>query len=215
MKIRIMSITALLLFMVTGCSFCQTKGNGQYKTEGRELAAFNKLDLSGAYRVEVHCGETQRVEVNAESNLLPMIKTKVEKGTLYIGSSLKNYRKSRITIKIFVNDIVTLSSSGSCDLLVKNLKNTDFSIDLSGAGNLRIEGSTGNFRASISGAGNLNSESLIAKNVSLSLSGAGHAEVYASDNLDASISGVGSVIYSGDPKNVKKDVSGVGSIKKK
>jgi hypothetical protein len=33
--------------------------------------------------------------------------------------------------------------------------------------------------------------------------------------LDVSVSGVGSVTYSGDPKTVNKSVSGIGSVNKK
>ena len=46
----------------------------------------------------------------------------------------------------------------------------------------------------------------------MSLSGAGQAEVYASEQLDVTISGVGRVTYSGRPKVINKNISGIGTV---
>ena len=45
--------------------------------------------------------------------------------------------------------------------------------------------------------------------------GASSIDVYASEQLDVSVSGVGSVSYSGNPKVVNKHVSGIGSVSPK
>ena len=52
-----------------------------------------------------------------------------------------------------------------------------------------------------------------AKKVRVDLSGASHATVYSSEELWADISGVGVVNYSGNPRIIKKRISGLGSIK--
>ena len=67
----------------------------------------------------------------------------------------------------------------------------------------------------MSGAGNVSAGDLKAKDVDVTMSGAGNANVYASNKLDATISGAGSVTYAGDPPTVNKNVSGIGSIAKK
>ena len=48
-----------------------------------------------------------------------------------------------------------------------------------------------------------------------SCNGAGSISVYASERLDASVSGIGSIDYSGNPATVNRSVSGLGKISQK
>ena len=56
---------------------------------------------------------------------------------------------------------------------------------------------------------------LRARRVSISVSGAASADVYAREYLDASVSGVGSIDFYGNPDKTNTSVSGVGSITRK
>jgi len=47
------------------------------------------------------------------------------------------------------------------------------------------------------------------------VTGAGSVDVYATQQLDAIVSGVGQITYAGDPPVVNKNVSGIGTINKK
>jgi hypothetical protein len=49
----------------------------------------------------------------------------------------------------------------------------------------------------------------------VTVTGAGHVNVYATRRLDATVSGVGQITYDGDPPEVNRKVSGIGSINKK
>lgn len=49
---------------------------------------------------------------------------------------------------------------------------------------------------------------LMAKAVSLDLSGGSDARVHATSSLDANASGGGTVTYRGEPKTIKKELSG-------
>jgi hypothetical protein len=51
--------------------------------------------------------------------------------------------------------------------------------------------------------------------VEISVTGAGKAELAVSNSLKASITGAGKVTYLGDPKSVKKDITGAGSIERR
>ena len=63
-----------------------------------------------------------------------------------------------------------------------------------------------------SGAGLIDTHELRSSKADVNLSGAGQAEVYASEQLDVAISGVGRVTYSGQPKVINKNISGIGSV---
>ena len=72
----------------------------------------------------------------------------------------------------------------------------------------------GELLATMSGASRLDAEDLQVKAAQLSISGAGKAEVWASDSLKVSISGAGKVTYRGNP-TIEKDISGAGSVRKR
>jgi len=66
----------------------------------------------------------------------------------------------------------------------------------------------------MSGASRLDAESLQVKTAELSISGAGRAQVSASDVLKVAISGAGKVTYTGNPA-LEKHVSGAGTIRRR
>jgi hypothetical protein len=58
----------------------------------------------------------------------------------------------------------------------------------------------------------LHSSELATQDVEISVTGAGKADVYATNLLRAAITGAGKVSYSGHPKSVQKQIAGAGSI---
>jgi Putative auto-transporter adhesin, head GIN domain len=64
----------------------------------------------------------------------------------------------------------------------------------------------------LSGVGAVELGSLLARDAHVKLSGTGNVHVYATDTLDASVDGVGSISYSGNPSHVRKHVTGLGAI---
>jgi hypothetical protein len=76
------------------------------------------------------------------------------------------------------------------------------------------DGTVNELLATMSGASKLDAESLQVKTAELSISGAGRADVSASEVLKVAISGAGKVTYNGDP-SIEKHVSGAGSVRKR
>jgi hypothetical protein len=86
------------------------------------------------------------------------------------------------------------------------------SIDLSGTGALTAVGSTSSLRVDLGGTGQFNGADLAAKDVAVDIGGTGSARLNATRSLEAKISGTGSVDVHGHPAQVKKSVSGLGSV---
>src|SRR5215210_7220442 len=57
------------------------KGSGVVRSETRNAGGFDAVDVSGVFQVEVTAGKDFSVEVRADENLLPYIRTEVEEGT--------------------------------------------------------------------------------------------------------------------------------------
>lgn len=213
-KASLILILVITAFM-TGCKIWGIRGNGNVKEETREVTEFDAIEASGAYTIDISVGDKPSLEISAEENLLKYIKTSVHGGKLVIDNKKSISPRKEIYIRITTPSLNSVESSGANNLSAYNINSDNFKVDLSGAGHIRLEGEAGRVRIDLSGAGGLNAKKLRAKDVRIEVSGASSADVYASEFLDASVSGVGSIDFYGDPKKVNTSVSGVGSINRK
>jgi hypothetical protein len=198
-----------------GCFKAGIKGNGNIIDEERQIDSFNKLDLSGAFDVIYDVGETTKVKIIGESNLLKYVKTENFGKTLSIFTKKNISSNKKIVIYITNPPINEVNLSGANNLTIKNLKNDNLFINLSGAGNISINGTVDLLKANLSGAGKLDSKELEAHEVDIEISGTASADVFVTEKLNASVSGVGSINYYGNPKFTNNKISGIGSINKK
>jgi hypothetical protein len=191
------------------------KGSGNIKSESREVTNFKSIDVSGAFEVEIVAQKDFTLEVEADDNLLPLIRTEVDGETLRIKSEKGLKSSNPLKIRITAPDIKGLELSGASRVNLANLSNDSLSLDSSGASKIRIEGTTGNFDIEMSGASKLDAENLKAENVNVESSGASSLNVFVTNVLKADLSGATNVTYSGSPKSVDKKTSGASSVKEK
>jgi hypothetical protein len=217
MKATILFLS-LIVLTLSGCrfgGFGKTTGSGTMKLEKRNLPAFNAVEISGAYDVEIVVQKEQSLEVEGDDNLLPLIKTEVKNGVLSINNEHSFSTKHKLRVRISLPSLDGISTSGASDILASDVKSEEFKINASGAGNLQVSGETITLEVEVSGAGEIDAKDLHAKKVIITSSGAAQADVYASEELRANVSGAGNITYYGDPKTVSEDTSGAGSISKK
>ncbi len=205
-------VVLLFLPLVVACSFNGVRGNGNIENEYRDVNEFNKIDVSGRFDVEVMVGKPASVEIIAEGNLLKFIKTKVKNNVLIISSKENLRPRKDLIIKITTPQLVSVDCSGANDLVINNVNTNKFTLDLSGAGSVFIEGTAKNFFIDISGAADLEASEFKVENVTIDISGAANAEVYASQSLDAEVSGASSIKLYGDAEKISTDISGVASF---
>ncbi|MHB8906840.1 MAG: head GIN domain-containing protein [Melioribacteraceae bacterium] len=215
MKTKLISTVLLLAFVLSGCGFWGVRGNGRIKDESRKVAEFRKIEAGGAFSIHVKVGPATSIRISAEENLLGYIRTNVKGNTLVIDTRKNISPRKQILIEITTPYLNDIEVSGANDIEIEGINETEFDVDLSGAGNIHLIGEVEKLRAELSGAGNINARELKAKEVLISVSGAASADVYATKYLDASVSGVGSIDYYGNPEKTRTNVSGVGSITRK
>ncbi|MEN3277914.1 MAG: hypothetical protein V7631_3704, partial [Massilia sp.] len=114
----------------------QVKGSGQIKRETRDVGHFRGVALALPANVELRVGNSESVTIETDDNLLPLIETEVENGTLKIRTVKKNLNLQTRSMKIVVQaraiDHLAVAGSGSLDadaLQARNLK-----LDLGGSG---------------------------------------------------------------------------------
>lgn len=215
-SIFILFATGLYQICIAGDGCLNTscvEENGVQKTERRSVGSFDSVDIKGSFSLVITCGNNFVAEITCDSNLLPYISTEVRSQKLFIFT-----RKSICTtkgIKIFISapDIRSLDASGSNDISVKSIDNHRITVNMDGAGALNLSGNTEEFEANLFGSNHLYAENLHSKKTSISISGSSDANVHAFDLLKIDISGVGGIIYYGNPKTILKNISGIGKLR--
>lgn len=200
---------------VTSCNTMGIKGSGTEKKVVREVGAFTAVDVSGTCDVEITCQQTLRVEVQGDDNIVPLIKTEVRDGILYISHDKSISPKTALRVLVSVPNVEAFSLSGAGEARVLNVQNEKLSLEVSGAGSVYAAGTTKELHIDVSGATDVEMKELHAQSVHINVSGAADAEIFASETLHAEVSGVGNITYYGNPATVQQEVSGVGSISKK
>ena len=201
----------------SGCangSGARVQGSGVAKTETRGVGGFHAVRLDGAADVNVTVGERTEVTVTADDNVLPVIETQVQGGTLVIGNRESYDSRVGVRVTIVTPSLDEFELNGSGNVTVKGLSGGTFSAKIRGSGNLTADGTVDGLTAAIAGSGDLRLVDLKAKKADVSIAGSGNATVSAEDSFTASISGSGDVRYKGNPSHVQSNVAGSGSVKK-
>jgi hypothetical protein len=213
MKTRALTSAFLLLFLFGGCDWNRIHGNGQIKTDHRPVAAFTQVDAGGFYQMEWHPGPPS-FSLTTDENLLSQITTSVSGDELKIAMKEGAVAPSDgIRIVITSPSLKGVKLSGAVEFKASQLAGSKFALETSGAAKVVLSGKVDRLLADLTGASKLDAADLSANDVELSVTGAGKADVTAANSLQASITGAGKVSYGGNPKSVKKEIAGAGSIK--
>lgn len=105
-----------------------------------------------------------------------------------------------------------VSGSGKIVLDARIDETAEFSI--SGSGKIEASGEAEAVKAHISGSGKVLAADLETQRCNVRISGSGDVEINVTDELDANISGSGSVSYRGSPKKINSHASGSGKVRK-
>ncbi len=240
--IKILLALAVILATTLACSmnipdvnFEIVTGSGNSETETRHVSGFSKIELNGVGTLNISQGDQENLQIEGDDNILPLITSEVNNGTLVIGIK-KGYSinpTAGLVYTLTVKDLsqVELNGLGDVDMdglqteglavLVKgsgnanirNLSAKTLRIEIAGLGDITISGEVETQTVTISGSGNYKAKELASKDAEVRISGLGSAKLQVSDTLDARISGGGSIEYFGDPV-VEQKVEGLGEIKK-
>ncbi len=105
-----------------------------------------------------------------------------------------------------------VSGSGKVNVALAIRDVADFGV--SGSGKIQASGTANSVKTSISGSGKVLAANLEADKCEVRISGSGDVEINVKSDLDATISGSGSVSYKGNPSHLNSHASGSGSIRK-
>jgi len=184
--------------------------------ESREVSGFTGVELTSIGDLYIEQTGTESLTIEADADVLPQLTSNVSSGILELGvtpgTSIAKSR--RINYRLTVATLDSIAVSGVGDATASNLRAERLTVEVSGAGEMTLAGTVDSQALTISGTGDYNGEDLESTTAKVTIDAAGNAVLRVSDRLDATVSGVGSVEYIGDPQ-VTKDVSGVGSVEQR
>lgn len=242
MKTNLKFFSALLLTMViaSGCNiggkFIQPSKNiinRNYKVE-----AFTKIDagtVGNLYYTQSTDGKTS-MQISGPENYVNLFDVTVKDSTLFItlpkNSNFKNTSKLKINIStptlnninfkgvgdvLIENGLTTnrldVTSKGVGNVKINALTCEDLSVEAMGVGNVELQGTAKCVTLQSEGVGDIEAEDLQAEKVKATSKGVGSISCHATQTIAASVKGVGSIKYRGNPTTKVLDTKGVGSIK--
>ncbi len=213
-------------------------GSGKMITQSELTPTYQSVVFEGQGSIEFVHDTKYKIEITAEDNLISYAQREVTNGTLNIRYPYSRFipivrPKEKAIIKVYAPSFSDVTLRG--DIKASGNVSSKTPFKLVTLGNVSLEGSinadqatfdtSGNTILSLSGQvakgvfdlkGNVSvfSPGLVCKDVNVTLRGHGDTTLSVKDTLDASIQGVGSIWYYGNP-TVKKNILGQGTVDKK
>lgn len=232
--------TLFVLFMVAAIGINTTSAGNSDETEIRKVKNFKAIKVSTGIDLYLTMGDTEKVKIVADDDIIDNLKTEVKDGTLHIYMKQNNWfnwsrgnktRKAYVTVKqleeirassgsdvrtenTLEGESLTVSaSSGSdveIDVIYKNLK-----VDTSSGSDAKISGKAKNFEAEASSGSGIKAQELKSKNCKAKASSGSDISVSVTDELYARASSGADIRYSGNPQMKDIDESSGGDVKQR
>lgn len=233
----LMGFAVALLLYSCGSSKNQINGAGLVKKKTIKIEnKFKAINLKGGWEVTLVEADENKLEVEANENLITALKHQVNRKKLLLGTSKNINRADAKKITLYhsenLEDItansgssvsskdklkqrhltIEATSGATVDLMIKT---RHLKIDASSGSNVKISGKSHDVEANISSKATLNAKKLEVYSASLETSSRGNIRMEVTNELTAKASSSGAIYYYSNPKKVSLDRSSSGTIERK
>ena len=190
------------------------EGSGNVIEQKLDLADFDSIELRGVTDLDITVGEAFSAMLEVEDNLAEYVLIDVRRGRLIIEleDDIELDTDEGIILHLSMPELVEMEIKGVSQVNATGIDSDELSIEFSGVGGMELSGKAERLDVALTGVGQLDLRDLEAVDVEVAHSGVGKIHVYASERLDAAMSGIGKIRYSGDPDDVDRAESGLGRI---
>jgi hypothetical protein len=205
--------------------------------ERREVSNFDEVHVEMSGDIILKQGDKEELLIEADSELLPHLKSEVNAGRLELGLmhwydfvflvsvptiryyiTMKDIRgviisgSGKMEAEHIHTDRIRLKISGSGEFHITDLQSGNLELSVSGSGKVNLAGVVKRQELDISGSADVRAEDLASQEARVRISGSGNARLTVQQRLEVSISGSGEVRYHGQPQ-IDHRISGSGSIR--
>jgi len=198
MKIKnitgIIAFLSLIIMFSSGCrKYPYLEGNGSVTSETRASVSFNRIDNQGDFNVYYVHDSVFRVTIEAESNLIPHIRTVVNGNTLEINTRENLNNNYAMKIIVYSPTLKGVMLSGSGLINTGSVEEEIFEVKLSGSGIIYGDIISHTLNAIISGSGEIDF-GVVSEYTNAIISGSGNIKLLGeSTTADYLISGSGNI----------------------
>ncbi len=223
----------LLLF--ASCSKGISYNSEEDISEIKPLNGVTRLQLDGVFRLILKQSDKESIQVEGSSELIDKLVID-QQGDLLVLEMEKmggfNFNKGDFKITLSLKDLKELDYEGvgnvktnglfkvgNLKLLGNGVGNLELELeakeidaDFDMVGNITLQGNANRAIFENNGVGKLDASQLIVENMEVKSSGIGKVDVHCKGDLSLVVDGIGKVSYSGNPRIIKKEVSGIGKV---
>jgi Putative auto-transporter adhesin, head GIN domain len=211
--LTVVGLIGLTLFL----SACGVVGSGNIVSQERQVEEFTEVEFEGVGQIMIEQGNKNALKIETDDNIQPYIQVETFNNRLKVSikDGFQPLMPKKLNYYLTVKDLSLLKTSGAGNVQANNMKLNNLKIEISGLGNVSFSGSAKSQEINVSGAGSYKAADFSTQDTKVTLSGLGNAEVAVNSKLNVSISGAGSVTYSGNPSEISENISGLGSVSKR
>jgi hypothetical protein len=190
-------------------------GSGIPATEARAVADFTAVVVTAPFRVVLTQGGGPSLEVTADDNVLPFVRSEVRAGRLFLdfGTAMSLTRAREILCRVTIAGLREAEASGAARIEIGGVEADRLLVRLSGASSGRASGTTRDLTLDASGASRWDGLALGARSAWVTVSGASFAAQRVSDSLRAEVNGASTLEFLGDPV-VVSNVTGASTLRR-
>lgn len=226
-----------LIFLFSSCTERNANNSDDKIQEKKALIGVKRLQIDGVFNLTLTQSDDESIEIEGPSGLIDkliidqegdLLVLKMEETEGFNFNFNKEDLRIRVSLKEFneldyqgVGNIKTngVFKVGDLKLLGNGVGNLELELeakeieaDFDMVGNIKLRGNAYQVIFKNNGIGKLDASQLIVENMEVTSSGIGKVEVNCVGDLSLVVDGIGKVSYSGNPRIIKKEVSGIGKV---
>ena len=230
-------ITMLVVLFITSSCFIDgmmgIKGNRNVISESRTISSdFDKIDIQQGINLYLTQGDITNLKVEADENIMDLLKTEVKNNTLKIYFEKNVYKAKARNVYLTSNEIIDIEASSGSSIKTENtwqiptlklntssgssvrfhVNANNVSSSSSSGSTTRLYGKTNTFSAKASSGSSINASELNSDDVMAKASSGASISVKVSEKLTAKASSGGSIDFDGNPTEINKETSSGGSV---
>lgn len=186
-----------------GCARERHESGGPTVERNYPVGGFERIEVAGAYNVDVHTGGAPSVQAKGREKDLERLVIEVKGDRLVIHSRERHglfhmgwHSHDKISITVTVPQLRGAEVAGSGDIRIDNVRGESFAGNIAGSGGLSLDSvEVKALDVSVAGSGSVHGKAGKAENVSLNIAGSGDIDTkgVASQTASVSIAGSGKV----------------------
>ncbi len=216
-----------------------TRGSSAISVKNFPVDSFDQINTESVAKIEFTQSNQTSVRAEGDDIAVNNLRVSTKDGKLkirMIDKKIHNGKNNKLNLTIYVSapeltkiehegvgtftlkdkvelDNLKIEYDGVGNLVTENLICNNITVDYEGVGSVKLKGKAKTARYNSDGVGSLQAEKFEVEHLTVRASGVGSIKCYASQSIDISSDGIGSVKYWGNPtiKNLSKN--GIGSIK--